>query len=147
VVQATTRVASETDELRQGEGTRIFRREPADRPSVVLPATSPSPLVPWSQDKLSNEVMFPSLKLGNTWAVGERPPDRGYEMSGTEDRTEGTIDKAKGKAKETVGDVTGNERLEREGKRDQAKGAAEKVKGHVKDAADDVRDGVDDLTK
>lgn len=68
-------------------------------------------------------------------------------MSGVEDRTEGTMDKAKGKAKEAVGDLTDNERLEREGKRDQAEGAAEKAKGHVKDAADDVRDGVDYLRK
>jgi len=68
-------------------------------------------------------------------------------MSGVEDRTEGTMDKAKGKAKEAVGDMTDNERLEREGKRDQAEGTAEKAKGHLKDAADTVRDGVEDLRK
>jgi uncharacterized protein YjbJ (UPF0337 family) len=68
-------------------------------------------------------------------------------MSGIEDRTEGTMDKAKGKVKEAVGDMTDNERLEREGKGDQVEGTAEKAKGHVKDAADDVREGVDDLRK
>ena len=62
-------------------------------------------------------------------------------MSGVEDRTEGTMDKAKGKVKKRLVILTDNERLEREGKRDQAEGAAEKAKGHVKDAADDVRDG------
>jgi uncharacterized protein YjbJ (UPF0337 family) len=63
-------------------------------------------------------------------------------MGGTEDRTEGAWDKAKGKVKEGVGDATDNESLEHEGRADQAKGDAEKAKGHLKDAAEDVRDAV-----
>ncbi len=43
----------------------------------------------------------------------------------------GTMDKAKGKAKEAVGKVTGDRRTEAEGKTDQ-------VKGDIKDAAHDV---------
>ena len=65
-------------------------------------------------------------------------------MGGTEDRTEGTWDEMKGKAKEAAGDVTDNESLEREGRGDQVKGKAEQAKGHLKDAADDVREGVKD---
>jgi uncharacterized protein YjbJ (UPF0337 family) len=49
-------------------------------------------------------------------------------------------DKAKGRVKEAVGDLTDNERLEREGKLDQASGD---VKGAVEDAKDKVDGGVD----
>lgn len=49
-------------------------------------------------------------------------------------------DKAKGHVKETVGDLTDNERLEREGKLDQASG---EVKGRAEDAKDKVGEGVD----
>jgi uncharacterized protein YjbJ (UPF0337 family) len=47
----------------------------------------------------------------------------------------GTIDDAKGKAKEAVGDATGNRSLKNEGKVDQGK-------GKVKDAVDKVADKV-----
>ena len=47
-------------------------------------------------------------------------------------------DKAKGRIKQAVGDLTGNERLKREGEKDelkgQLKGAVEDVKVAVKDA-------------
>ena len=49
-------------------------------------------------------------------------------------------DKAKGHAKEAVGDLTDNERLEREGKLDQASG---EVKGWADDAKEKVEEGVD----
>ena len=52
-------------------------------------------------------------------------------------------DKAKGHVKETVGDMTDNERLEREGKMDRA-GAD--VKEKANDAVDTVKDKVNDLT-
>ena len=51
-------------------------------------------------------------------------------------------DKAKGHVKETVGDLTDNERLEREGKLDQMSGA---VKGGAEDAKDKVSEGVDEV--
>ncbi len=55
----------------------------------------------------------------------------------------GTMDKAKGKAKEAVGKVTGDRRTEAEGKTDQVKGdvkdAARDVKESVKDTADDLK--------
>lgn len=50
-----------------------------------------------------------------------------------EDKIGNAAQKAGGKAKETVGKVTGNERLEAEGKADQAKAQAKKT---VEDAKD-----------
>ena len=47
----------------------------------------------------------------------------------------GAVDNAKGKAKEAVGDITGDESLKTEGKVDQGK-------GKVKDAVDKVADKV-----
>lgn len=49
-------------------------------------------------------------------------------------------DKAKGHVKEAVGDLTDDERLEREGKLDQVSGD---VKGTAEDAKDKVEEGVD----
>lgn len=58
------------------------------------------------------------------------------------------IDKTKGHAKEAVGDLTGNERLEREGKMDQAggavKGAAERAKDKVDERVDDIKHHAND---
>ncbi|MFK0017067.1 CsbD family protein [Streptomyces sp. NPDC091027] len=48
----------------------------------------------------------------------------------------GGMDKAKGKAKEAVGKVTGNDRMKAEGKMDQAKG---KAKEAVSDAKESLR--------
>ena len=50
------------------------------------------------------------------------------------------MDKAKGRAKEAAGDLTDNERLEREGQLDQMGGA---VKGKAEDVKDKVGEGVD----
>jgi uncharacterized protein YjbJ (UPF0337 family) len=47
----------------------------------------------------------------------------------------GAVDEAKGKGKEAVGDITGNQKLKTEGKVDQGK-------GKVKDAVDKVADKV-----
>jgi uncharacterized protein YjbJ (UPF0337 family) len=47
----------------------------------------------------------------------------------------GATEKAKGAVKETVGKLTGDEKLRAEGKLDKAKGAAHKVAGDVKDMA------------
>ena len=59
------------------------------------------------------------------------------------DRMDGTMDAVKGKAKEGVGKVTGNEGTEAEGQLDQAKG---KAKQGLADAKDAVGDAVDRLT-
>ena len=49
-------------------------------------------------------------------------------------------EKAAGKAKEFVGDKTGNPNLEAEGQADQAKAKAKQAGDHVRDAADDVKE-------
>jgi uncharacterized protein YjbJ (UPF0337 family) len=48
-------------------------------------------------------------------------------------------DKASGAVKEAAGKVTGNEKLEAEGKFDKAKGEAREVIGDVKDAVKDSK--------
>jgi uncharacterized protein YjbJ (UPF0337 family) len=64
--------------------------------------------------------------------------------------SEGTFDKAKGRAKEAAGDLTGDEDLQAEGQVDQASGSikdkaaeiADKVKETASDLVDKVRDAV-----
>ncbi|SFR47387.1 CsbD-like [Marinobacter daqiaonensis] len=51
-----------------------------------------------------------------------------------EDKAEGTLDKAKGKVKETTGRLIDDEETEEEGKLDQTKGSGKKAKGELKDA-------------
>ncbi len=46
----------------------------------------------------------------------------------------GTVDKAKGAVKETVGKVTGDKQMQAEGRFDKAKGEARKAVGDLKDA-------------
>jgi len=53
---------------------------------------------------------------------------------------EGKMDKGKGRVKEAVGDLTGDESMKREGRADRAGGAA---KEKISDAADKVGDAVD----
>jgi uncharacterized protein YjbJ (UPF0337 family) len=60
--------------------------------------------------------------------------------SSTRDRAEGMFDEGKGKAKQAVGDLTGNERLKGEGMVDEMKGKAEQTWGDIKDAAGDLKD-------
>ncbi len=54
------------------------------------------------------------------------------------------LDEAKGRAKQAVGQLTGDEELEREGETDEAAG---KVKEVVDGAADAVRGAIDDVRK
>ncbi len=53
--------------------------------------------------------------------------------SSTQDKGEGALDKAKGKAKEAAGAVSGDEAKKSEGRSDQTKGTAKDKKGKVKD--------------
>ncbi len=48
-------------------------------------------------------------------------------------RAKNDLQRAKGKAKEAAGDITGNRRLERKGKADQGKGKAKNLGEKVKD--------------
>ncbi len=51
----------------------------------------------------------------------------------TQDKSEGALDKAKGRAKEATGAVTGNEAKKSEGRSDQTKGNAKDKLGKAKD--------------
>ncbi|EDX21444.1 CsbD family protein [Streptomyces goshikiensis] len=53
-------------------------------------------------------------------------------MSGTE-KSKAHIEQAKGKAKEAMGRMAGNERMTAEGRADQAKGNARHAKEDIKD--------------
>jgi uncharacterized protein YjbJ (UPF0337 family) len=53
-------------------------------------------------------------------------------------------DQAKGKAKQAVGDLTGNEDLKKEGKADEKAGKVKEFLGDVKDKAEDLVDKVKD---
>ena len=52
--------------------------------------------------------------------------------------SDGTIDDAKGRAKEAAGDVTGDEDLKNEGKVDRASGKVKDTVGGVADKAKDL---------
>jgi uncharacterized protein YjbJ (UPF0337 family) len=56
----------------------------------------------------------------------------GRKSSG-QDKGEGAMDKAKGRAKEAAGAVTGDDAKKSEGRSDQTKGTAKEKKGKVKD--------------
>jgi uncharacterized protein YjbJ (UPF0337 family) len=53
--------------------------------------------------------------------------------SSSQDKGEGALDKAKGKAKEAGGAITGDEAKKSEGRSDQTKGTLKDKKGKVKD--------------
>ena len=54
------------------------------------------------------------------------------------EHVKGAVDKTKSAVKETIGNVTGNEKMKNEGKLDKAKGEAHKIDGDLKDAAKEV---------
>jgi uncharacterized protein YjbJ (UPF0337 family) len=68
-------------------------------------------------------------------------------MGSDRDRAEGGVDRLKGKAKETGGELTGDPDLEREGKKDQAKGAGKEAVGKAKDAGRKAKEGIKDATR
>lgn len=56
------------------------------------------------------------------------------------DKARNEAERLKGKAKEWVGDKTGNERMQAEGVEEQASGRVKNAGEHLKDAARDVTD-------
>ena len=52
--------------------------------------------------------------------------------SSSQDRTEGGLDKAKGRLKEAAGAVTGDKETKSEGRAEQAKGTLKEKKGKLK---------------
>jgi uncharacterized protein YjbJ (UPF0337 family) len=69
------------------------------------------------------------------------------DRSGARDRAEGTVDEAKGKAKQAWGDLTGDERLKSEGMADEVKGQAKQAWGNVKDTVEDLKRDVEETTR
>ncbi|WP_201277895.1 CsbD family protein [Mammaliicoccus sciuri] len=53
---------------------------------------------------------------------------------------QGKFEQAKGNAKETLGNVTGSDQLEKEGQQDKTSGKAKEVVENVKEKATDVID-------
>ena len=56
------------------------------------------------------------------------------------DRIKGTIDQAKGAAKDALGKATNDDKLRAEGKLDKVKGKVETAVGNAKDTVRDLRD-------
>ncbi len=54
----------------------------------------------------------------------------------------GNLEKLGGKIKETVGELTGNDKLKNEGRADQVKGAAHDALGNIKESGRDAADTI-----
>ena len=63
----------------------------------------------------------------------EREKDTRMSRYSRKDKNEGSMDKAKGRAKEAAGSLTGNKNRKAEGRADQDKGTLKKKKGAAKD--------------
>jgi len=55
---------------------------------------------------------------------------------GDDDKLEGKLDEAKGRAKKAAGEISGNRDLENEGAVDKLKGKLKEIKGDIKGAID-----------
>jgi len=60
----------------------------------------------------------------------------GRKKSSSQDKNEGALDKAKGRAKEAAGSLTGDKDKKAEGRSDQTSGTAKEKKGKLKDLFD-----------
>jgi uncharacterized protein YjbJ (UPF0337 family) len=58
--------------------------------------------------------------------------ERRRSKTSGEDRSEGAVDKTKGRLKEAAGSLTGNEELKEEGRADQRSGTFKEKKGKLK---------------
>jgi uncharacterized protein YjbJ (UPF0337 family) len=66
---------------------------------------------------------------------GKYKTEKGIQVArnSRKDKNEGAMDKAKGRAKEAAGSMSGNKDLKSEGRTDQDKGTLKKKKGAAKD--------------
>ena len=64
---------------------------------------------------------------------GKRGKDTRMGRDSRKDKNEGALDKAKGRAKEAAGSLSGNKDRKAEGQADQDKGTLKKKKGAAKD--------------
>lgn len=60
---------------------------------------------------------------------------------GMDEKFDAHLDKAKGQAKETMGELRGDEKQQAEGRADQSKGDLKNAAEKVKDAVGDIFDG------
>ncbi len=58
------------------------------------------------------------------------------------DERQGTIDQAKGKVKQAVGDLTNNDDLKAEGRKDEASGHVQETVGEIRRTTDEAIDAV-----
>jgi len=61
---------------------------------------------------------------------------------GTRDKASNKAQDMKGRGKEAIGGVVGNQKLEREGKRDQVKSAMKKAGENAKEALTNVKNAI-----
>ena len=62
-------------------------------------------------------------------------------MSSTTDKIKGATNEADGKAKQTIGNATGNDKMKVDGAMQEAKGDVQKAVGNTKDAIKKAVDG------
>jgi len=62
-------------------------------------------------------------------------------MSSTTDKIKGATNEAVGKAKQTIGNATGNDKMKVDGAMQEAKGDVQKAVGNTKDAIKKAVDG------
>jgi uncharacterized protein YjbJ (UPF0337 family) len=62
----------------------------------------------------------------------------------TSDHVQHNAEELKGKAKEGLGDATGNEQLQAEGQNEETAAKAKQAGDHVKDAVGDIKDALRD---
>ncbi|MBN9108500.1 MAG: CsbD family protein [Pseudonocardia sp.] len=60
------------------------------------------------------------------------------------DKAKNKLEETVGKAKEVIGDATGNEKLEAEGKAEQGSAGMKQAGEHLKDGVADAKDAVED---
>jgi uncharacterized protein YjbJ (UPF0337 family) len=78
-------------------------------------------------------LLFVAGQDGYKNLVVRRGKDTRMGRDSRKDKNEGALDKAKGRAKEAAGSLTGNEDRKAEGQADQDKGTLKKKKGAAKD--------------
>ena len=82
--------------------------------------------------RLRRSFLSPS-RMGIKTLAYERGKDTPMGRDSRKDKNEGAVDKAKGRAKEAAGSLTGNKDRKAEGQADQDKGTLKKKKGAAKD--------------
>jgi uncharacterized protein YjbJ (UPF0337 family) len=85
--------------------------------SIRLPGCLP----PLSEGKNTNSIRLEEERMGRR------------DKTSREDKTEGAMDKAKGRLKEARGALTGDRTKKAEGRADQRRGTLKEKKGHLKD--------------